>query len=138
MKKYENKVRKGFYIEQELLNRLQVCVELDEDCKSVNELVNKALDFYTSFILTKESEGYILKSFSNVISAIVQDSENRMARMYFKIAVELAKLNNVIASNNNISEEEMGKLQIKCLEEVKRINGTINFEDAYNYQNDLK
>lgn len=138
MKKYENKKRKGFYIEQDLLDKLQVCLELDEDCKSINELVNKAIEFYTSFVLTKESEGYILKSFSNVVSAIVQDSENRMARIYFKLAVELAKLNNVIASNNSISEEEMNKLQLKCLDEVKRINGTISFEDAYKFQNDLK
>lgn len=136
MKKYENKIRKGFYIEQELLDKLQICFDLDEDCKSMNELVNKAIEFYTSFVLTKESEGYILKSFSNVVSAIVQDSENRMARIYFKIAVELAKLNNIIASSSDIDDEEIKKLHIKCLEEVKRINGTISFEDAYKFQND--
>jgi len=135
MKKYSNKIRKGFYIEQELLDKMNLCMQDNNDSRSMNEFVNEALQFLTEFMLSKKSEGYILKSFSKVFSAIVQDSENRMARMYFKIAVELAKLNNVIASGNNIDEETMKKLHLRCLDEVKKINGTISFEDAYDFQN---
>lgn len=65
---------------------------------------------------------------------MVQDSENRLARMDFKMAVELAKLSQVIAYTHDVDEESLNKLHAKCVNEVQRINGTIKFEDAYRYQ----
>lgn len=63
-----------------------------------------------------------------------QDSENRLARMDFKIAVELSKLSQVIAYTHDVDEESLNRLHVKCVDEVRRINGTVKFEDAYHYQ----
>jgi hypothetical protein len=71
---------------------------------------------------------------SSVLTGTVQDSENRLARMAFKMAVEISKLAQVIAYSHNVDEASMQKLHVKCLDEVKRINGTVKFEDAYKYQ----
>lgn len=71
---------------------------------------------------------------SSVLIGTVQDSENRLARMDFKMAVELAKLSQVIAYTHDVDEESLNKLHAKCVNEVQRINGTIKFEDAYRYQ----
>ena len=68
------------------------------------------------------------------MSGTVQDSENRRARMDFKIAVELSKLVHVIAYTHDVDEAALGKLHLKCLEEVRHINGAVAFEDAYKYQ----
>ena len=68
------------------------------------------------------------------MTGTVQDSENRLARMDFKIAVELAKLSQVIAYSHDIDEDALKKLHVKCVEEVRRINGAIDFENAYRYQ----
>lgn len=65
----------------------------------------------------------------------VKDSENRMARAMYKLAVEISKLSHVIAYSHGVDEEALGKLQAKCTDEVKRINGAVRFEDAYLYQN---
>ena len=67
-------------------------------------------------------------------SGTVQDSENRLARMDFKIAVELSKLSQVIAYTHDVDEESLNRLHVKCVDEVRRINGTVKFEDAYHYQ----
>ena len=64
----------------------------------------------------------------------VKDSENRMARAMYKLAVETSKLSHVIAYSHGVDEEALRKLQAKCAEEVKRINGTVSFESAYEYQ----
>ena len=77
---------------------------------------------------------YLLQSLSSVMAGTVQDSENRIARMDFKIAVELSKLSQVIAYTHEVGEEALHKLHLKCVDEVKRINGAINFENAYKYQ----
>ena len=71
---------------------------------------------------------------SSVITGTVQDSENRIARLDFKLAVELSKLAHVIAYTHEVDEEALHKLHLKCLDEVKRINGAIDFEGAYKYQ----
>lgn len=64
------------------------------------------------------------------------DSENRMARAMYKLAVETSKLSHVIAYSHGVDEEALKKLQAKCTDEVKRINGAVTFEDAYRFQNE--
>ena len=64
----------------------------------------------------------------------VKDSENRMARAMYKLAVETSKLSHVIAYSHGIDDEKLRRLQIKCMDEVKRINGSVTFEEAYLYQ----
>ena len=76
----------------------------------------------------------MLQSLSSVMTSTVRDSENRIARMDFKLAVELSKLAHVIAYTHEVDGEALRKLHLKCLEEVKRINGAVDFESAYKYQ----
>lgn len=128
-----NKVRTGFYIEKELLEECDRCI-VAADARSRNEFVTNALKFYIGYLTSKNIENYILQSLSSVITSTVHDSENRMARLDFKLAVELSKLAHVIAYSHNIDDEAMQKLHMKCLDEVKRINGAVKFEDAYKYQ----
>ena len=64
------------------------------------------------------------------------DSENRMARAMYKLAVETSKLSHVIAYSHGVDEEALKKLQAKCTDEVQRINGAVTFEDAYRFQNE--
>lgn len=102
--------------------------------KNRTELIENALRFYLGFLTAQKAEDYLLQSLSSVMTGTVQDSENRLARMDFKIAVELSKLSQVIAYSHDIDEEALKRLHLKCLEEVRRINGAIDFESAYKYQ----
>lgn len=127
------KVRTGFYIEKEVLDR---CDELlpAANVKSRNEFVTEALKFYCGYLTSQKAENYLLQVLSSVLTGTVHDSENRIARMDFKIAVELSKLAHVIAYSYNIDETALHKLYLKCLDEVKQINGAVDFESAYKYQ----
>ena len=128
------KVRKAFYIEEELLEQVDALLS-QADVKSRNEFLNQALKFYIGFLMSEKIENYMLSTISSVMHSTVKDSENRLARAIFKEAVEISKLSHVIAYCYDIDEEQLKKLQTRCIEEVKKINGTVNFEDAYNYQN---
>ena len=131
----KSKVRKAFYIEEDILEQVDSLLQ-QADVKSRNELLNQALKFYIGYLTSAKIENYMLSSISSVMHATVKDSENRMARAMFKLAVETSKLANVIAYSQEIDEESMGKLHVRCMEEVKRINGAVKFEDAYEYQHD--
>ena len=56
----------------------------------------------------------MLSTISSVMHATVKDSENRMARAMYKMAVEVSKLSHVTAYGHEVDEEMMKKLQAKC------------------------
>ena len=104
------------------------------DARSRNEFIEKALKFYLGYLKTNQAEDYQLQSVSSMVSGTIRDTENRLARMDFKLAVEIAKLAHIIASVYEIDGETLQRLQQKCVEEGKRVNGAIWFEDVYRYQ----
>ena len=125
--------RVGFYLKQDLLDWCDSLLSR-ANVRSRNEFVNEALRFYCGYLTARQAENYLLQSLSSVMTGTVQDSENRLARMDFKIAVELSKLSQVIAYTHEVDEEDMKRLHAKCVEEVRRINGAVDFESAYKYQ----
>ena len=130
----KGKVRKGFYIEEEVLEQIDGLLQ-QANVKSRNEFLNQALKFYIGYLTSEKIENYMLSTISSVMHATVKDSENRMARAMYKLAVETSKLSHVIAYSHGVDEAALQKLQAKCVDEVKRINGAVRFEDAYLYQN---
>ena len=126
----KGKARKGFYIEEDLLEQMDGLLE-QADVKSRNEFMNHALKFYIGYLTSEKIENYMLSTISSVMHSTVKDSENRMARAMYRLAVEISKLSHVIEYSHGVNEEELKKLQVKCMDEVKRINGAVRFEDAY-------
>ena len=135
MAKGTAKVRAGFYVEKEILEMADGLLAEANVC-SRNEFVTEALKFYCGYLNSKKAENYLLQSLSSVLTSTVQDTENRLARMDFKIAVELSMLAHMIAyhSESQIDESAFRKLHAKCVEEVKRLNGAVELDDAYKYQ----
>lgn len=131
----KGKVRKGFYIEEGVLEQIDSLLQ-QVNVKSRNEFLNQALKFYIGYLTSEKIENYMLSTISSVMHATVKDSENRMARAMYKLAVETSKLSHVIAYSHGVDEEALRKLQAKCTDEVKRINGAVTFEDAYRFQNE--
>lgn len=127
------KVRTGFYINKEVLERCDELLPM-ANVRSRNEFVTEALNFYCGYLTSQKAENYLLQTLSSVLTSTVRDTENRIARVDFKVAVELSKLAHVIAYSHDIDNEALHKLHIKCLDEVKRINGTVDFESAHKYQ----
>ena len=129
----EDKTKFSIRVDTQLLELADSCIR-DGAARNRTELIGDALRFYLGYLMAGKAEDYLLQSLSSAVTGTVQDSENRLARMDFKIAVELSKLSQVIAYTHDVDEESLNRLHAKCVEEVKRINGAIDFEDAYRYQ----
>lgn len=104
------------------------------ECPLPQRICKRSAEVLLRLPHSKKAENYLLQSLSSVITGTVQDSENRIARMDFKLAVELSKLAHVIAYTHEVDEDALHQLHLKCLEEVRRINGAVDFESAYKYQ----
>lgn len=128
-----DKTKFSIRVDTELLELADAYIR-DSTVQNRTELIEDALRFYLGFLTSQKAEDYLLQSLSSVMTGTVRDSENRIARMEFKIAVELSKLSQVIAYTHDVDEDALRKLHLKCLDEVKRINGAVDFESAYKYQ----
>lgn len=64
----------------------------------------------------------------------VAESDNRICRLLFKMAVELAVTMNVVAANSDIDDVSLERLKGECVKEVKRLNGNFTFRDANDWQ----
>lgn len=135
MNRESRKTRKAFYIEDDIIKQIDALF-LQANVKSRNEFLNQALKFYIGYLTSKKVENYMLSTISSVMHSTVKDSENRMVRAMYKLAVETSKLSHVIAYSHGVDEEALKKLPAKCTDEVKRINGAVTFEDAYRFQNE--
>ena len=70
----------------------------------------------------------------SAIRGAVQDSENRVCRLLFKLAVEQDMVMNVLAAGMEIPDEQLKALRGRCIQDVKKTSGSISLDDAVRYQ----
>ena len=68
------------------------------------------------------------------VKGIIAESDNRICRLLFKMAVQLAVTMNVVAANSEIDDVSLERLKGECVKEVKRLNGNFTFKDANDWQ----
>ena len=100
------------------------------NCKSRSEFIERAIYHYAGYLATENNTEYIAKAITQALRSVVKSSEDRLARMQFKEAVELAKVVRMIAPLCEIEDDELHSLHIKCIDEVKHINGIVKLESA--------
>ena len=102
----------------------------EDNCASQSEFIEKAILFYAGYLLSGKSNRYLPNIITSTLKGIVDESDNRMSRMLFKLAVEVDMMMNVLAAGMEIPEEQMEALRPQCVRNVKRTHGMISLEDA--------
>ena len=131
--KTEGKRKFALWIEESTLEQVRKWYKAD-NCSSQSEFIDKAIHFYIGFISSENGSDYLPKIIISTLKGIVNDSDNRISRILFKLAVEQAITMNVVAATCNISREQLEKLRGTCVAQVKRTNGSYSFEDAFDFQ----
>jgi len=101
------------------------------NCKSRSEFIEKAVRFYCGYISAADALEFLPTAITSAVSGAVQSSENRMARLMFKLAVEMSIMMNVVAAGADLDEVNLTRLRGKCVEDVKKSIGAINFDEDY-------
>ena len=105
-----------------------------DNCSTRTEFIEKAVRFYLGYLNEESGVNYISPMITETVKAEIKGTEQRLARLMFKVAVELGKLSHMLAAVNEIDEETLSDLHTMCINEVRKINGIINYEDAVDYQ----
>ena len=73
----------------------------------------------------------------STMEALLKENTNRLSKLLFKLAVELAITMNVVAANQGVDKEILNSLRGECIKEVKKTNGIFTFDEADNWQKGL-
>ena len=127
------KIRFQMRISPDTDSKIKKAMEVD-NCQSQNEFVEKALRFYCGYVSANNSLEALPPLLASAIRGSIQDTENRIARLLFKMAVELDMVMNVVAARMNADDETLKRLRARCVQEVKQTGGAVTFDAAVKYQ----
>ena len=129
----ENKKRFPLWIYPETQQKVKELYEKD-NCRSQSEFIEKAIIFYSGYVSSKDNTKFLPIAITSALAGVVENSENRMARLLFKLAVEMSMMMNILASNAEIDESLLRKLRGKCVNDVKKSIGSVTLEEVVKYQ----
>ena len=130
---HEKKQRIPVWLYPDTLRAIDTAME-QANCKSRSEFLENAARMYAGYISANNALTYLPPVLTSAVRGAVQDSENRIARLLFKQAVELDMVMNVVAGTMRVDEDTVKQLRATCIENVKKTGGTVTFDAAVKYQ----
>ena len=124
----EQKVRFQMRISEKTDQAVKAAISL-ANCRSQNEFVEKALLHYCAYLQSGEVANILSPMLVSAFRGTVQDSENRTARLLFKLAVEVDMMMHLFATAMEIDPELLEKLRALCVREIKKTNGSISLQE---------
>ena len=104
-------------------------------CANQNEFVEEAIKFYSSYVKSKNDFAVMPPVVASALRETVQSSEDRIARLLFKLSVEMSMAMNILAAGRNVTDDDLKTLRKRCSKEVMQNHGQLKLEDAMHYQN---
>ncbi|MBR0600052.1 hypothetical protein [Sinanaerobacter chloroacetimidivorans] len=129
----EIKTRIPLWLYPSTIEGMDAILEKD-NCKSRSEFIEKAIRFYSGYISAEDGMKYLPTAITSAMSGIVSTSENRMARLMFKLSVEMSMMMNILATTADVDENTLRRLRGKCVNDVKKSVGSVTFEDVVKFQ----
>ena len=93
----------------------------EDGSRSITGFIERAIDFYLDYLSANNAGLFLPTSIQSYLDGRVGQTENKMASLAYKQAVELDMLSGIIADSFQFSEEDLRR-------NVKQTNGRISFE----------
>ena len=106
----------------------KMCQEMSEELgyRYPSDFIRDAIDFYVEWKKSDSAEKFLTPALESVVRGIVKDSEDRNARLLFKMAVDINLITRIICSDFKYSEADLRRLRQESVRIVSDTNGTIH------------
>ena len=131
MKKQENSTHTSVWIENELYEECKSNME-KLDIKFFKDYIAEALEFYNQYLKETDNKEYINKNVIEPMKKMLKCTENRIARLMFKLAVEISKVFWLTVQAYGLSPSDADVFHNDCVKEVKNINGALRYSSKKN------
>ena len=128
MEETKNATRIGLYIDTDLLSRCDASIPLT-DARSRSEFICDAIEHYIALLNVNGSSKVLTPALESVIGGKIAGTEDRISRMLFKLAVEIAVQNHLTAGRYQFEEGYLEELRDYCAQEVASTTGRMNLAD---------
>ena len=98
--------------------------------KSRNDFIRDAVDFYIAWQSRESVERVLTPVLESVIGGKIRDTEERLTRLIFKLAVDQNFLAHIVGDGYQYDENYLEQRRIDSVNEVKRTNGTLTAKDV--------
>lgn len=128
MEETKNATRIGLYIDTDLLARCDAAIPLT-DARSRSEFICDAIEHYIAVLNVHSNSKVLTPALESVIGGKITGTEDRISRMVFKLAVEIAVQNHLTAGRYGFEDGFLEELRDYCIQEVASTNGRMNLAD---------
>ena len=122
----ENKDRLNFRMKPETAEKLEHWYKANH-CRSKNEFVEKAVNFYADSLVAENSSTLPL-AIQAAIDGRLKLLEDRMAAILYKQAVEIDLALSILLQSVNVDESVLRQERAKSIAAVKRTHGRLRME----------
>lgn len=128
----ENKDRLNFRMKPKTAEKLEHWYKADH-CRSKNEFVEKAVNFYADS-LAAENSATLPLAIQAAIDGRLKLLEDRMAAILYKQAVEIDMALSILLQSVNVDESVLRQERAKSVAAVKRTHGRLRMEQKLREQ----
>ena len=97
-------------------------------CRSMNEFVEKAMNFYADYLASDDSGVLLSPAIQSAIDGQLQEFKEQVKSLLFKQAVEMDMGISVLADCVNLDEAYLRKKRAESVASVKKFNGRLRLE----------
>lgn len=101
------------------------------NCQSKNEFIEKAIRWYCAKLDGETNEEIVTPELTKAIRAVVQEQNNRLARILYKEAVASSMVARFVAAMAGGDEVDFDRLRAKAVRDVKSANGSLDIRSAF-------
>ena len=123
----ETRDRIAVRMDQETSRRLEQWY-LSDNCKSKNEFILKAMNFYIDHLEIKDNKSLLPMAIMSAIDGRLSRLEDYIARRDFTRCVEQDMTNGIIAEAFQMDEDALKRIRAQSVRNVKATNGLISLE----------
>ena len=128
----ENNDRLNFRMKPETAEKLEHWYKADH-CRSKNEFVEKAVNFYADS-LAAENSATLPLAIQAAIDGRLKLLEDRMAAILYKQAVEIDMALSILLQSVNVDESVLRQERAKSISTIKRTHGRLRMEQKLREQ----
>lgn len=128
----ENKDRLNFRMKPETAEKLEHWYKANH-CRSKNEFVEKAVNFYADS-LAAENSATLPLAIQAAIDGRLKLLEDRMAAILYKQAVEIDMALSILLQSVNVDESVLRQERAKSIATIKRTHGRLRMEQKLREQ----
>lgn len=128
----ENKDRLNFRMKPETAEKLEHWYKANH-CRSKNEFVEKAVNFYADSLAAENSTTLPL-AIQAAIDGRLKLLEDRMAAILYKQAVEIDMALSILLQSVNVDESVLRQERAKSIATIKRTHGRLRMEQKLREQ----